>query len=223
MEQGIFNIINLKEIIPVVLMSLYVSLTSTLIASILGMLLGITCALLNFKLKKIMIQINHTLMSIPPVLMGLLVYLLLSRKGPLGEFELLFTPTAMIIAQTSLIFPIVFGLSISIIVKSGKDIKNTCTTLGANRFQTFLIIIKENKIQLLSVVTAAFGRAISEVGAVMIVGGNIKGFTRVMTTYIALETGKGNFNEALAIGVILLVISFIINAILHFFQGSESF
>lgn len=170
-----------------------------------------------------MIQINHTLMSIPPVLMGLLVYLLLSRKGPLGEFELLFTPTAMIIAQTSLIFPIVFGLSISIIVKSGKDIKNTCTTLGANRFQTFLIIIKENKIQLLSVVTAAFGRAISEVGAVMIVGGNIKGFTRVMTTYIALETGKGNFNEALAIGVILLVISFIINAILHFFKGVKVF
>lgn len=162
-------------------------------------------------------------MSIPPVLMGLLVYLLLSRKGPLGEFELLFTPTAMIIAQTSLIFPIVFGLSISIIVKSGKDIKNTCITLGANRFQTFLIIIKENKIQLLSVVTAAFGRAISEVGAVMIVGGNIKGFTRVMTTYIALETGKGNFNEALAIGGILLVISFIINAILHFFKGVKVF
>ncbi len=166
MEQEIFNIINLKEIIPVVLMSLYVSLTSTLIASILGMLLGIPCALLNFKLKNIIIQINHTLMSIPPVLMGLLVYLLLSRKGPLGEFELLFTPTAMIIAQTLLIFPIVFGLSISIIMKNGKDIKNTCTTLGANRFQTFLIIIKENKIQLLSVVTAAFGRAISEVGAV---------------------------------------------------------
>ncbi|GAA0732451.1 ABC transporter permease [Clostridium oceanicum] len=223
MEQEFLKVIDLKEILPVVLMSLYVSLSSTLIASTLGMFIGIPCALLEFKFKKIIIQINHTLMSVPPVLMGLLVYLLLSRKGPLGEFQLLFTPTAMIIAQTLLIFPIVFGLSISIIIKNGKDIRNTCMTLGANNTQTFFIIIKENKIQLLAVITAAFGRAISEVGAVMIVGGNIKGFTRVMTTYIALETGKGDFNEALVIGGILLAISFIINGILHFFQGSEDF
>lgn len=221
MEQGIFNMVNFKEITPVVLMSLYVSLSSTLIASILGMFLGIPCALLDFKLKRAVTQITDTLMSVPPVLMGLLVYLLLSRKGPLGHLELLFTPTAMIIAQTLLIFPIVFGLTVSIISKNGRDIKNTCITLGAHRLETFFIIIKENKIQLLSVITAGFGRAISEVGAVMIVGGNIKGFTRVMTTYIALETGKGNFNEAIVIGGILLIISFAINALLHFFQCNE--
>src|SRR5690606_21219354 len=135
---------------------------------------------------------------------------------------LLFTPTAMIIAQTLLVFPIVFGLTVSIISKTGKPIINTCITLGANRKETFFAIVKENRAQLLSIITMGFGRAISEVGAVMMVGGNIKGFTRVMTTYIALETGKGNFNEAIFIGIILLIISFVINYLLHLFQGREN-
>ena len=221
-EEGFFNILILKEIVPVILMSLYVSISSTLIASTVGMLLGIPTALMNFKCKRVLISITNTLMSVPPVFMGLVVYILLSRRGPLGSFQLLFTPTAMIIAQTLLIIPIIYGLTVSIISKNGEIIKNTCTSLGANRREILLMIIKENKTQLLSAVTAGFGRAISEVGAVMIVGGNIKGFTRVMTTYIALETGKGNFNEALIIGIVLLTISFIVNGLLHLFGERES-
>ena len=214
--------LDFSEVIPVILLSLYISIFSTCIASILGMLFGIPTALFKFKGKRLIVHTTDTLMSTPPVLMGLLVYLLLSRKGPLGKFKLLFTPTAMIIAQTLLVFPIVFGLTVSIISKTGKPIINTCITLGANRKETFFAIVKENRAQLLSIITMGFGRAISEVGAVMMVGGNIKGFTRVMTTYIALETGKGNFNEDIFIGIILLIISFVINYLLHLFQGREN-
>lgn len=210
-----------SDIFSVILMSLFVSLSSTAGASILGLTLGIPAGLKEFKLKRHIIRVSSTLMSLPPVLMGLVVYLLLSRKGPFGRFELLFTPAAMIIAQTFLVLPIVFSLTVSVISKSGRDIERTCLSLGAGKRDTFFMVIKECSVQLLSVVTTGFGRAISEVGAVMIVGGNIKGYTRVMTTYIALETGKGNFNEAIAIGVILLIISFVVNGILFKFQGRE--
>jgi tungstate transport system permease protein len=210
-----------SDIFTVVLMSIFVSFSSTIISSVIGFLLGIPAGLRDFRGKKAVIRVTSTLMSLPPVLMGLLVYMLLSKRGPLGQFQLLFTPAAMIIAQTLLVTPIIFGLTVSSISKSGREIKNTCFSLGAGRFDTLITIIKESRIQLLSVVTAGFGRAISEVGAVMMVGGNIKGYTRVMTTYIALETGKGNFDEAMIIGLILLVISFIGNTILYKFQGRE--
>ena len=203
------------EIVQVVFLSLFVSVTSTLIASLAGMVLAIPIALKDFRLKKYIVSLSETFMSIPPVLMGLVVYLLLSRKGPLGELRLLFTPTAMIIAQSLLVFPIVFGLTVSAIGSRGKKIKKNCIALGAGSRDTFIIIIKECKVQLLSVAAAGFGRAISEVGAVMMVGGNIKGATRVMTTYIALETGQGKFKEAITIGVILLVVAFMVNFILH--------
>lgn len=212
---------NYSDIFSVVLLSLFVSITSTAIASILGIAAGIPVSLNNFKCKKFLIRITDTLMSLPPVLMGLIVYLILSRRGPLGELQLLFTPTAMVIAQTLLIFPIVFGLTISAISKNGNEIRNTCISLGASTWDQYKSIIIESSSLLLSIVTAGFGRAISEVGAVMMVGGNIKGYTRVMTTYIALETGKGNFKEAIIIGCILLIISFLINIILHKLQGSD--
>ena len=210
-----------NDIFPVILMSLFVSLSSTVIAAGLGLIAGIPIALNDFKLKGALMRVVHTLMSLPPVLMGLVVYLLLSRRGLLGSFELLFTPAAMIIAQSLLIFPIVLGLTVASISKSGREIKKTCISLGADSIDTFKIIISESKFQILTIVTTGFGRAISEVGAVMMVGGNIKGFTRVMTTYIALETGKGNFNEAIIIGLVLLFISFVINSIIHKFQGSQ--
>jgi tungstate transport system permease protein len=212
---------NYSDILSVVLMSLFVSLSSTIAASVLGFLLGIPAALHDFKGKKAVIRVTSTLMSLPPVLMGLVVYLLLSKRGPLGSFGLLFTPAAMIIAQTLLVLPIIFGLTVSNISKTGREIQNTCISLGAGKSDTLFTIIKESRIQLLTVITAGFGRALSEVGAVMMVGGNIKGFTRVMTTYIALETGKGNFNEAIIIGIILLVISFIVTTILFRFQGRD--
>lgn len=210
-----------NDIFPVVLLSLRVSLTSTLVASALGLTLGIITALNEFKFKKSLMRVTNTLMSLPPVLIGLLVYMLISRKGPLGNLNILFTPTAMIISQTLLVFPIIFGLTVSSISEAAKDIELTCISLGASKKDTIITIVSECRMQLLSVVTAGFGRAISEVGAVMMVGGNIKGKTRVMTTYIALETGKGNFEEAVFIGVVLLFISFFVNTILHRIQRSD--
>lgn len=204
-----------REILEIVGLSLYVSVTATLIASSMGIILAIPMALKDFKGKRFIIGLAETLMSTPPVLMGLIVYLVLSRRGPLGSLQLLFTPAAMIIAQALLVLPIIFGLTISIISKQGKEVSKNCTALGAGSRDILFYIIKECKNQLLSVVTTGFGRAISEVGAVMMVGGNIKGETRVMTTYIALETGKGNFSEAIMIGVVLLTAAFVINYIFH--------
>lgn len=210
-----------NDILPVIMLSLRVSLTSTVIASIFGLTLGIITALNEFKYKKIIMRVINTLMSLPPVLIGLLVYMMISRKGPLGSLTLLFTPIAMIISQSILVFPIIFGLTVSSISQETKYIEQTCITLGASRKDTLLTIVSECRMQLLSVITAGFGRAISEVGAVMMVGGNIKGMTRVMTTYIALETGKGNFEEAVLIGIVLLVISFLVNSILYRIQRRE--
>lgn len=210
-----------NDILPVIMMSLKVSLTSAFIASVLGLTLGIITALNEFKFKKLLMRVTNTLMSLPPVLIGLIVYMLISRKGPLGSYSLLFTPTAMIISQTLLVLPIIFGLTVSSISETAKDIELTCITLGAGKKDTLITIISECRMQLLSVITAGFGRAISEVGAVMMVGGNIKGMTRVMTTYIALETGKGNFEEAVFIGVVLLFISFLVNSTLYRIQRRE--
>jgi tungstate transport system permease protein len=211
----------IKEILPVISMSLIVSMSSTVIAAVSGITIGILAGLTDFKMKKLLVRLLETLMSTPPVLMGLLVYLTLSRKGILGNLELLFSPTAMIIAQALLVFPIIAGLTISSTQKQGREIKKNCEVLGASQTKTALTIISEMKGQLLTIIATGFGRAISEVGAVMMVGGNIKDHTRVMTTYIALETGKGNFEGAITIGMILLAISLIINIILHKFQGSE--
>lgn len=203
------------EVAQVVFLSLFVSITATLIASLAGMVLAIPIALKDFRLKKYIVRLSETFMSIPPVLMGLVVYLLLSRRGPLGALGLLFTPTAMIIAQSLLVFPIIFGLTVSAIGSRGRKIRKNCIALGAGNRDTLILIVKECKAQLLSVAAAGFGRAISEVGAVMMVGGNIRGDTRVMTTYIALETGQGKFKEAITIGVILLVVAFMVNFMLH--------
>lgn len=210
-----------NDIFKVIMMSLTVSLSSTFISSILGLTLGILVSLNDFRLKKHVMRVANTLMSLPPVLIGLLVYILLSRKGPLGQFGLLFSPMAMIIAQSMLVFPIIFGLTVSSVTEIAVEVEKTCISLGADKVDTFYTIIKECKLQLLSVITAGFGRAISEVGAVMMVGGNIKGYTRVMTTYIALETGKGNFNEAIIIGFVLLLISFSVNSVLFKLQGRD--
>lgn len=212
---------NFGELSQVILLSLFVCTLSTGIASLLGCIMAIPVALNNFKFKKAIMRVTSTLMSLPPVLMGLLVYIMLSRKGPLGKFEMLFTLRAMIIAQTLLILPIIFGLIVSSISKTSEEVKKTCISLGAGKYHTFIMVIKESKVHILTAITTGFGRAISEVGAVMMVGGNIRGHTRVMTTYIALETNKGNFNEAIAIGVVLLVLSFLVNSILHKFQGRD--
>jgi tungstate transport system permease protein len=157
-------------------------------------------------------------MGIPPVVVGLFVYLLLSRSGPLGFMGLLYTPSAMVIAQTILAFPIVVSLCHSALISVDPIIRHSAVTLGATSSQVTITVIKEARYGLMAGIIAALGRVMAEVGAILIVGGNIAGYTRVMTTTIALETDKGNFELALALGIILLLISFIINMVLHLFQ-----
>lgn len=209
------------EVIEIVIRSLYVTITATCIATIIGVLLSILIYLNNFIFKKKIIIIVNSLMSTPPVIMGLLVFLLLSRKGFLGEFQLLFTSKAMIIAQVFLLIPICMSLTLDCLNKSGQAILDTCKILQASRKDTIIIFIREIKYNIITVIIATFGRGISEVGSVMLVGGNIRGKTRVMTTYIAQSTSMGNFDESLMIAAILIFISFISTYLIRRLQRDE--
>jgi len=202
----------------IIFLSLKVSGLALLIATTLGLPLGAVLGLKHFPGRDLAISVMNTLMGLPPVVVGLFVYLLLSRKGPLGFLGLLYSPTAMIVAQTILAAPIVTALCHSAIVNVDPIIRQAARTLGATSGQETLAVLREARYGILSAVIAAFGRVMAEVGAILIVGGNIAGYTRVMTTTIALETDKGNFELALALGIILLSISFIINAALHSVQ-----
>ncbi len=206
------------ELIGIILLSLKVSgiaiAAATLFALPLSALLGIR----KFPLRGFIVSVLNTCMGLPPVVAGLFVYLLLSRSGPLGFMSLLYTPSAMIIAQTILAFPIVASLSHAAIVSVDPAIKQAAKTLGATPLQASLTVINEARYGIVSSVIAGFGRVTAEVGAILIVGGNIAGYTRVMTTTIALETDKGNFEMALALGLILLLISLLVNLLLHNIQ-----
>jgi tungstate transport system permease protein len=206
------------ELIGIILLSLKVSGCALIIATLLGLPLAAFLGFKRFPLKGICISVLHTFMGLPPVVVGLFVYLLLSRSGPLGFLALLYTPSAMIIAQSILALPIVASLSYSAIVGVDPIITQASRALGATQYQVSMTTIREARYGIMSGVIAAFGRVMAEVGAILIVGGNIAGFTRVMTTTIALETDKGNFDLALALGIILLSISMAINAILHIVQ-----
>lgn len=206
------------ELLGIILLSLKVSVTALLIAIIAGLPLSAVLALKRFPLKNIIITLSNTFMGLPPVVVGLFLYIILSRSGPLGFMGLLYTPSAMVIAQTILALPIVVSLCHSAIVNVDPLIKQASMTLGATPFQITVTIIREARYGIISAVMAAFGRVMAEVGAILIVGGNIAGYTRVMTTTIALETDKGNFELALALGMILLAVSIVINAGLHFIQ-----
>lgn len=199
----------LIEIIQIVLLSVFVTVTSTIISTTFGTFLSIFIYTKNFKLKKYIVTLTNALMSTPPVVMGLLVFLLLSRKGPLGSLKLLFTPTAMIIAQTLLLIPMAMSLTLDLLDKYGEEILTTCKVLQIGKKNTAKIFLKEIRYHLITVLITTFSRGISEVGAVMLVGGNIRGSTRVMTTYIALSTSMGNFDESLILAFILLTISLI--------------
>jgi len=212
-------ILNLdKELLGIIFLSIKVSGTALIVATLFGIPLSALLGFKKFPLKGLFISILNTFMGLPPVVVGLFIYLLLSRSGPLGFLALLYTPTAMIIAQSVLAFPIVSSLSHSAIVSVDPIIKQASMTLGATPFQTSLTIVREARFGIMSGIIAAFGRVMAEVGAILIVGGNIAGFTRVMTTTIALETDKGNFELALALGIILLTISLVINSALHLIQ-----
>ncbi|MGN1033693.1 MAG: ABC transporter permease [Intestinibacter sp.] len=196
------------EVVQIVGRSLYVTVTATLIAMFLGIILSIIIYLKDFKLKKQLMLVVNALMSTPPVVMGLVVFLMLSKKGPLGSFELLFTCPAMIIAQVLLLLPMSISLIVDALNKCGEDILITCKILQVEKIQQKWIFFKEIKSYLTTILITVFGRGISEVGAVMLVGGNIRGKTRVMTTYISQSTSMGNFGNSLIIAAILLTISF---------------
>jgi tungstate transport system permease protein len=206
------------ELFGIILLSLKVSGLALVIATAIGLPLGALLGLRRFPGRDLAISVSNTFMGLPPVVVGLFVYLLLSRKGPLGFLGLLYSPSAMIIAQTILALPIVASLCRSAIVNVDPVIRQASRSLGATQRQETLTVIVEARYGILSAVIAAFGRVMAEVGSILIVGGNIAGYTRVMTTTIALETDKGNFELALALGIILLLLSFIINALLHVVQ-----
>ncbi|MEG0857775.1 MAG: ABC transporter permease [Terrisporobacter sp.] len=196
------------EVMEIVVRTLHVTVTATVISISIGIILSIFIYLNDFRLKKQIITMINSFISTPPVIMGLIVFLILSRKGPLGSFRLLFTTKAMIIAQVCLLIPMATSLILDSLNTCGEEIINTCKILQINKRDTIIIFIKEMKDYIITAIVATFGRGISEVGAVMLVGGNIRGKTRVMTTYIAQSTSMGNFENSLVIAGILLGISF---------------
>jgi tungstate transport system permease protein len=207
------------EIWQIVLLSLQVSLAATLIAAVLSLPLALAITQNEFKGKRIVIGTVNSFIAIPAVVIGLVCYLLLSRSGPLGFWRLLYTPSAMVIAQTLLIIPLMTGLSISALQFLGHRVKETMITLGAGRWQLLLGIMREVRFALAAAFITGFSRVLGETGMTMMVGGNIRGETRVMTTSIALETIKGNFELGIALGLVLLVVAIGINVLLQLVQG----
>jgi tungstate transport system permease protein len=199
------------ELIRIIGLSLEVSGLALAFATILGVPVGALLALKRFPLRGLILSLLNTGMGLPPVVVGLFLYLILSRSGPLGFMAVLYTPSAMIIAQTILAFPIVASLSHAAIVGVDPIIRQASRTLGANPHQEAVTMVLEARYGILAAVIAAFGRVSAEVGAVLMVGGNIANYTRVMTTTIALETDKGNFDLGIALGVILLTLSLLVN------------
>jgi len=204
-------------------LSLFVSLSATFIAALISIPLGGLIHFQEFYGKRAVIIVIQTLYSVPTVVVGLLLYLMISRSGPLGFLGLLFTPEGMILGQTILIIPIITGLVISALSGVDKSISDTLVALGATGFQKILQIVIEARFAILSAVVLGFGRAIAEVGVAMMIGGNIRGFTRVLTTAITLETGMGEFGLSIALGIILLIVALIVVVILNLITSGMSY
>ena len=207
-----------RDVMEIAGRSLSISGTACLLASLICIPLGSLIHFNHFSGKRVLINIIQTLFFLPTVLVGLFLLVLLSRTGPLGELGILFTPTAMVIGQMILITPLLLGLTISALSGVSKEIVDTATSLGASGFQTVWLVLREARYAVLVAVLIGFGRAISEVGCAVMVGGNIKGATRVITTVITLEAGKGNLELAMALGIILLFLALIINIVLNRLQ-----
>jgi tungstate transport system permease protein len=213
------NPLLLQELWQVIALTLYVSGSAVILAALFGVPAGTWLGLQAPRKVRWLTRFIYTLMGLPPVVGGLIVYLMISRRGVLGPLGLLYTPTAMIIAQVLLASPIITGLTAVAVRAKGKGVLETLRSLGAERGLILLTIIREARYGILGAVIAGFGRVVAEVGAVMIVGGNIKGHTRVMTTAIVLETNQGNFAFALTLGIVLLIISYVANAGLYRLQA----
>jgi tungstate transport system permease protein len=198
------------DLLQIAALSLYVSLCATILAAVITIPLGGLIHFREFRGKQALITLIQTLYSIPTVIVGLLVYFLLSRSGPLGFLGLLYSPEGMILGEAVLIFPIILGLVITALSGISRNIRDTIVSLGATEFQGILEIIREARFAIVGGVILGFGRAISEVGVAMMIGGNIRGETRVLTTAIMLGTGMGEFSLAFALGIILLAISMMV-------------
>ncbi len=202
----------MESLAGIVALSLAVSLTAVLLASLIGLPLGAAIAVGRFRGRRVLIVVLNALMGLPPVVVGLLVYLLLSRAGPLGSLGILFTPQAMVIAQTILVLPIIAALSRQAVEDAWTEYEEQLRSLGASGFGAALTLVWDMRFSLVTAVLAGLGRALAEVGAVIIVGGNIDGVTRVMTTTIALETSKGDLPLALSLGFVLISLVLLLNA-----------
>ncbi len=209
------------DLFEIIWLSLKVTLTAVIIASIIGMPLGAWLAVSRFRFRRLTIAILNALMGLPPVVVGLIVYIMLSRAGPFGVLNILFTPTAMVIAQVIIITPLIASISHQAIRDLWAEYHDLLISLNTTKTQRMFTLIKDARRSLLTASLAGFGRAIGEVGAIMIVGGNIDHLTRVLTTAIALETGKGNFAFALALGFILIALAIILNLIIHSISKTE--
>ena len=203
------------SLFSIIALSLQVSLTAVLLSCLLAFPVGAALAVTKFPGRQALIVVINALLGLPAVVAGLAIYLLLSRAGPLGAMGLLFTPTAMVIAQAFLVFPLIAALSRQAVADAWREYREQFASMGASTWQATLALLHDLRFSLLTIVLAAFGRAIAEVGAVMIVGGNIDGVTRVMTTAIALETSKGDLPLALGLGFVLLAIVLVLNVGVH--------
>jgi len=209
------------EVMKITLLSLQISGTGTLISLLIGISTGTLVALSQFPGRKVVVSLINTGMGLPPVVVGLFVTIFLWRNGPLGFLGILYTPAAMIIAQAIIATPIVMGISLAAIQALPKNLRLQILALGATRLQMVWILIKEAKLPLLAGIMAGFGGVISEVGASIMVGGNIRGYSRVLTTATVMETSRGNFDIAIALGIILLLVAYFINLILTQIQQRE--
>ncbi|WP_313074078.1 ABC transporter permease [Lacrimispora sp.] len=210
------------ETLETIWLTMKLGFVSTFLSSLFGIPLGLLLERRDFFGKKIILRINRTLMGFPPVVVGLMVYLLLMRRGPFGELSLLFSFAAMVIAQLFIITPIVSGMVCTAAKNAAPEIRTFAISMNASRSQTFFLLIKEMKHDIYFALATSFGRSISEVGAVMIVGGNIQYKTRTMTTAISLMRNKGDYSEAITLGVVLLILSFCIQTLMDTLKRYEN-
>jgi tungstate transport system permease protein len=210
-----------SEVLGITFLSLRVSGTATLISLFIGISTGTAVALADFRGKRFVASVINTGMGLPPVVVGLIVSIMLWRSGPLGFLEILYTPTAMIVAQAVIATPIVTGITLAAMQHLPRKLRLQILALGATRLQMVWILVKEARLPLLAAVMAGFGGVISEVGASIMVGGNIRGYSRVLTTATVMETGRGNFDVAIALSLILLMLAYLVNLILTWVQQRE--
>ncbi len=209
-----------KEVIEIILLTLFVNVTATLLAMFFGLTIGYILYKKSFRIKNVILSINRTLMSLPPVVLGLFLFILFSKNGYLGFLEMLYTVKILILAQILLITPIITGHCYNLFCNNINMFENFYS-LGARKYEFFKVCILEMKRDLIFIWLVGFSRAVSEVGAVMIVGGNIRHKTRVMTTTISMTQSMGDYNNAIVLGIVLLVISFLIQHYLHKLSGGE--